>query len=374
MPSWTAALRLVSIVLGPTLSVWSESALAQPAPAASAVAAPPAAGSSSAAEASPVPDQAAASPPPPAPKPPPYALPFQLRPAAALTVVRSDSSFAFYDHGFPTIPGKPALMPPVAAKPSFVVSGAFAAVSSVLASWRIPGTGGKPGTGLAPLVKVTAVGDSIPANSRNLTGGFAVVNPMAGATYALDFGSGFRGSAFLCFTIPIGMGGGDHPDAGQKDARSIGPSVRAQMDNGLFAVNDIAIIPAVDFAYVAHGVTAQVEAGIFQLERVRGSVDQPEAQRTNFVSGLYAGYFVTGWLSIGAELRYQRWINAPIAVDQKKPDTSVDMLSLGGGPRFHIHAGSTWVRPGVALTRGFDHPLTSTGNYNIVQLDVPVVF
>jgi hypothetical protein len=292
----------------------------------------------------------------------------------AATVVRSDSSFAFYDHGFPGIPGKPMAMPPVPAKPSFVVSGAFAAVSSIQATWRIPGTGAKPGTGLVPLVRLTVVGDSVPANSRNLTGGFAFVNPLVGALYALDFGSGFRGSAGLGFTIPIGMGGGDTPDAGQKDARSIGPFVRAQMDNGLFAVNDVAIIPCLDFAYVAHGLTAQIEAGIFQLERVRGSLDQAEAQKTNFTSGLHTGYFVTDWLSIGAELRYQRWINAPIAVDQNKPDTSVDMLSVGGGPRFHVKAGSTWIRPGVAFTRGFDHPMTSTGNYNIVQLDIPVVF
>ena len=35
--------------------------------------------------------------PPPAPPPPPYSLPWQLRPAAALNVVRSDSTVAFYD-------------------------------------------------------------------------------------------------------------------------------------------------------------------------------------------------------------------------------------------------------------------------------------
>ena len=33
-----------------------------------------------------------------APPPPPYSLPFQLRPAAAATVVRSDTAFAFYEN------------------------------------------------------------------------------------------------------------------------------------------------------------------------------------------------------------------------------------------------------------------------------------
>src|SRR5689334_23299846 len=33
---------------------------------------------------------------PPKPKPPPYSLPFQLRPASAATVIRSDTAFAFY--------------------------------------------------------------------------------------------------------------------------------------------------------------------------------------------------------------------------------------------------------------------------------------
>jgi hypothetical protein len=372
MPLWTARSGLTSIALGFSLSLSSKPALAQEPPAPTPTAA--ATGAPAAVEVPPAAADSEAPPPPPPPKPTQYSLPFQLRPVMVATLLRLDSSFASYDHAFPTIPGKPTATPPVPVKPGFVVSGAFAAVSELHMAFRIPGTGNKPGTGLAPLARLTVVGDSIPSNPRGLTGGFAIVNPLVGAIYALDFGSGFRGSAGVGFTIPIGMGGGDHPDARQKDARSIGPFVRANMDNGLFAVNDLAIIPCLDFAYVAAGFTAQIEAGLFQLERVRGSLDQPEAQKTNFTSGVHAGYFVTDWLSIGAELRYQRWTNAPLAVDQKKPDTSVDMTSVGGGPRFHLKAGSTRIRPGLAFTRGFDHPMTSSGNYNIVQLDIPVVF
>src|SRR5260370_2100549 len=95
------------------------------------------------------------------------------------------------------------------------------------------------------------------------TGGFAFVNPLLGAAYAMKFGAGFRGSAFVGVTLPVGMGGGDTPDKGALDARTVGPVVRALMDNSLFAVNDVAEIPGFDFAYVADGFTAQIEATLF---------------------------------------------------------------------------------------------------------------
>jgi hypothetical protein len=277
-------------------------------------------------------------------------------------VVRSDTSFASYEDKFG--------------------QGGFAVVSGLVGAYRIPGTGPKPGTGLAPLVKLTVVNDSPPGTA---TGGFAFVNPLVGAMYSLSFGSGLRGSAFLGVTVPVGMGGGDTPDKGQFDARAVGPFARASMDNALFAVDDLAVIPGLDFAYVGHGLTVQIEATLFQLERVRGGPEAPppavgykpqlEASKTNFTSGLHVGFFLIDVLSLGAELRYQRWFNAPIAVDKSLPGTSVDQLSFAVGPRFHFKLGEkTWLRPGVSYTRGFDPPMTSPGNYNIVQLDVPLSF
>jgi hypothetical protein len=275
--------------------------------------------------------------------------------------LRSDNSFASYENK--------------------LGQGGSAFVSELTGAWRIPGTGGGAGSGLAPLVKLTLVNDSPPPTvgkgnvTTPTTGGLAIVNPLLGATYALSLGSGFRASAFLGVTIPVGMGGGNTPDAGPLDARKVGPNVRAAMDNALFAVDDISFIPGLDLAYVAHGFTAQVEATLFQLERVRGAANQPEAHKTNFTSGLHAGYFIVPWLSLGAELRYQYWIDGPIAVENHTAGTSVDMLSFAAGPRLHFKvAPNIWIRPGVAYSRGFDHPLTSPGNYNIVQLDVPVVF
>ena len=291
---------------------------------------------------------------PDAPPPPraPYSLPFQLRPVTAGTGVRSDSSFASYENA--------------------QAKSGFAWVSELSGSYRIPATGAAPGTGLAPLVKLTIVNDSPPGGA---TGGFAFVNPLVGASYALVFGSGLRASAFLGVTIPLGMGGGDKPDAGALDARTVGPVVRAAMDNALFAVNDLTVIPGLDLAYVARGFTAQVEATLFELERVRGSVAQHEASKTNLTSGVHLGYFLLDLLSIGADLHYQRWLNAPIAVDQHKPGTSVDLLSVSVGPRLHFElAEGVWFRPGIAYTRGFDHPMTSPANDNIVQVDLPLAF
>jgi hypothetical protein len=286
------------------------------------------------------------------PPPSPYSIPFQLRPVMAATAVRSDNSFDSYENNN-------------AAK-------GFGFVSELSGSYRIPGTGEGKGTGLAPLVKLTIVNDSPPANA---TGGFAFVNPLAGGTYALNFGSGVRGSAFLGLTVPVGMGGGDTPDKGQKDARTAGVPIRAGLDNSLFAVNDFAVIPGLDIAYVSGGLTLQGEVTLFQLWRVRGAADQPEASKTNLTMGLHAGYFFADVISVGAELRYQRWLNAPIAVDHHAPNTSVDLLSMAVGPRFHFKLGEgVWIRPGLAYVRGFDAPMSKPRNDNIIQLDVPVVF
>jgi hypothetical protein len=307
-------------------------------------------------------------PPPLAPPPPPapYSLPFQLRPVTAATALRSDTSFAKYENAGG--------------------DGGFAVVSELGGSFRIPGTGATPGTGLAPIVKLTIVGDSPPPGTMAAptTGGYAFVNPLVGASYAFSFGSGFRASAFLGFTIPIGMGGGDDPgsDAGALDARNIGPVVRAAMDNALFAVNDFTVIPGIDVAYVAHGLTVQLEATFFQLERVRGSgltpagvPADPDASKTNFTGGLHVGYFILPVLSIGAELRYQDWIKAPATVQKDTPGTSFDQVSIGVGPRLHFDLGhGVWIRPGIAYTRGFEPPMSTPGNDNIFQLDIPVVF
>lgn len=103
----------------------------------------------------------AAPPPPPAP----YSLPFQLRPVTVSTLARLDTSFGPYQNT--------------------LAQGGFATVSELSGSWRIPGTGAGPKTGLAPIVKLTMAYDSPPGTA---TGGLAFVNPLVGALYALNLG------------------------------------------------------------------------------------------------------------------------------------------------------------------------------------------
>ena len=182
-------------------------------------------------------------------------------------------------------------------------------------------------------------------------------------------------NAFLGATIPTGGGGGDSPSPGAANSRAKGVNARAQLDNALFAVNDFTLVPGVGAAYVSGGLTVQVEITILQLMRVRGEAAQREASRTNMTTGLHVGYFFLPQLSVGGELRYQRWLNAPFAVEADTTDATRDTLSVAVGPRAHIKLGSLWLRPGVAYQRGLDKPLAaSTPNYHIVQVDLPLFF
>ena len=83
----------------------------------------------------------------------------------------------------------------------------------------------------------------------------------------------------------------------------------------MFAVNYMTGIAGVGFAYVDHKFTAQVEATVLQLFRVRGdhAAARTDSTRTNATAGLHLGYFIIPQLSLGGELRYQRWLSTPPA-------------------------------------------------------------
>ncbi|MBL8607058.1 MAG: hypothetical protein JNL38_07050 [Myxococcales bacterium] len=301
----------------------------------------------------PAPEPAPApAPAPQKPAPPPYSVPWQLRPIVAPRVLRAESSLAFYEDAA----GK----------------GGFTDATLVTAAYRIDGTG--PATaGLAPVVRWGFVTDD-PAPGNKTRGGFVMVNPLVGAAYALKLGAGMRANAFFGATIPVGGGGGDSPDPGSLNSRQKGLNSRAQLDNAMFAVNDFTVIPGASVAYVDHGVTVQVEATLLHLMRVRGDAQQPEASKTNSTMGLHVGYFVVPQLSIGGELRYQRWFNAPFAVERDRTGRSRDTATFAIGPRAHFKLGSVGtIRPGVSYQRGLDRPFAaSTPNYHVVQLDVPL--
>jgi hypothetical protein len=294
-----------------------------------------------------VPDQpgsSAAQAAPASDKPAPYSLPFQLRPAVVSSAVRLDTAFAFSED-------------PTTGKAGTTI------VPLLLFSYKVT-------ENLAPLVRLGVVSSSPPAAGSAV--GF--LNPVLGATYAFKPAPDLRLAFFLGVTLPVGSGGGDTPNADQKAARSAGILARSAMDNAMFAVNDFTVFPGVSFAYVRSGFTAQVEATLLQLTRVRGKLDQADAAKTNLTAGLHVGYFFIPELSAAVELRHQRWLSTPKMVANDATDSLRDTTTVALGPRVHIQlAEGKWLRPGLSLALPLDDPMKKS-SYKVVQLDVPFVF
>lgn len=301
-------------------------------------------------EAAPVPVEAA---PPPAaakPKPPPYSLPWQLRPVAPGNVVRLDTAFGFYKN------------------PTTGESGA-AQATSLLGSYKIIPT-------LAVIARVGLVHNSPPdavAPAPNPPSATSFLNPVIGGLYGIKLGPDFKLGLFLGVTVPVGSGGGTNPNKDKATANQAGIATRSAMDNAMFAVNYLTIFPGVDFAFVRSGFTAQVEATIFQLTKVRGP-DSADDSNTNFTAGLHVGYFVLPILSLGAEIRHQRWLSTPAAVKADASHASRDTTTFAIGPRFHFKLSEkVWFRPGVALALPIDDPMKKN-DFKIAQLDLPLSF
>ncbi len=219
---------------------------------------------------------------------------------------------------------------------------------------------------LAPLVRLGFVQNTAPGAAPD---GQSFVNPIVGVTYARPAGP-FRLAGFAGVTIPIGSGSTGTPaNSGAAGANAAGIQARSGMDNAMYAVNYFTAIGGLDAAYVAHGFTAQVEVTILQLARVRTSTG--DSSRTNSTAGLHLGYFVIPQLSLGGELRYQRWLSDAAPV--KANPANRDMVTAAIGPRAHFKLGKNWFRPGISYARGLDKPLT-TLSYNMVQIDLPFVF
>ncbi len=272
--------------------------------------------------------------------PAPYSLPWQLRPTAALNVVRTDTALA--------------LSQPADGGQNVTVA------SMLLASYKVTPQ-------LAPFVRLGVVHNN-PATGPS---GTSFVNPALGATYALPLNDSLRLALFLGFTLPVGMSGGNEPQAEVAAATRSGVLARSAMDNAMFAVNDFTVFPGVGLSYTAGGFTAQVEATVLQLTRVRGEAVQPDSSRTNFTSGLHLGYFVLPVMSLGGEVRYQRWLSTPSSVTS--PELR-DNLTVAIGPRFHLKVSEgLTLRPGLAYAFALDAPMSKL-KYSIVQLDIPFAF
>jgi hypothetical protein len=298
-------------------------------------------------EAGPVPIAPIASPPKA-----PYSLPFQLRPAQAVTVVRTDTSFAFYDD------------------PATSAAGTTIA-STLLASYKVTDN-------ISPLVRVGMVSNSPP----NVDGAAGFLNPVLGVTYGMTLTPELRLALFFGTALPFGSGGGDTPDPAKAASNAAGIRARSAMDNAMFAVNDLVLFPGASLAYVADGLTVQIEATVLELLRVRGedavnamgNPINPDSSRTNLTAGVHVGYFVFPELSGAIELRHQRWLSTPTAIENDATDTLRDTTTVAVGPRVHFKLGEkSWIRPALSLAVGLDDPLKRWESRS-VQLDIPVIF
>lgn len=309
-----------------------------PAPAAEAPAAPaaePPAAEVPPADAAPAP-----------PKPPPYSIPFGLRPALAVNVIRLDSALGFFKD-------------PVSGKSGSTF------VATLLGSKKLSDN-------VSALIRLGMVSNTPPDTATDPGSGTGFLNPVLGINYMHKVDD-WRITPFLGMAFPLGSGGGTKPDLAQALARNDGILTRSAMDNAMFAVNDFVIFPGLDIAYIKGGLTLQAEATVIQLRRVRGNdTVQPDAMRTNFTAGFHAGYFFVPAFSFAAEIRHQRWLSTPAAV--KANDKLRENTTFAFGPRFHIKTSETsWLRPGISYTIPLDDPM-SDKEYKIVQLDIPFIY
>jgi hypothetical protein len=270
----------------------------------------------------------------PAPAAQPYSLPWQLRPVTVGKVVRSDTSLALYEAGDATV------------------------ASTLTAAWAL-------GSHLAPMVRGALVYDT----AGEEPGGTALVNPLVGATYAARLQE-LHLAGFLGVTLPVGAGGGLQADPAATAAAGRGIAARSGMDNALFAVNYTALVAGADAAWLGEGATLQGEVTVLQLLHVRGPSTE-DARKTNLTMGLHAGYALRPWLSLGGELRHQRWLSTPAAV--RADPTLRDTTTLAAGPRLHLKLDDLKLRPGVSYAVPLDAPLAEA-RYHLLQLDLPVVF
>lgn len=235
------------------------------------------------------------------------------------------------------------------------------AVTSLTITWRL-----RPRW--VPVFRETWVHHSLstPFASR----GSAFSNPLLGINYVRPLRGAWRVSVFLASTVPLGSRGGDRLDAGAAAALAAAVPARSGMDNALFAVDYWTLIGGVSIGRVTRALTLQAEATVLQLDRVRGPVAQ-DGHRTNFTAGVHAGHFLSPRLSLGTEIRLQRWITdaAPVRNDSR----ASEQLTFGAGPRLHFKIGKRWFRPGLAYSRALDAPMRLRG-YAIVQADLPFSF
>jgi hypothetical protein len=267
----------------------------------------------------------------------PYSLPFQMRSVVPSTSIRLDQVMTPY---------RSATDEGVVGVTSF--GAAYKLIRTVSISARL----------------------ALVEHSANGSETTSITNPVVGGTWG-DGASPFRYALALSAALPLGSGGGNHPNPAVASTNQAGHSARFALDGSWFSVNDFAASAGGDLAYVFRGLTLQGEATVTQLFRARGEQQSPDAYRANFLSGVHLGFWAAERLCIASEVRYQRWISTPAAVESDP--FARHNLSIAAGLRTRIGTGSTRMLPGVAYATGL---AGKVGNQHIhaVHVDLPVAF
>lgn len=271
----------------------------------------------------------------------PYSLPWQLRPATVGTVLRVEETVALFE------------------EPSLGKSGQTL-VTTLTGSWKLSPR-------WAPVARVSWVSNDPPSPQKS---GIGLSNPLLGLTCARA-NSTMKQVGFAALVLPLGQGGGMSPDAGAAAAMARGIPARSSMDNALFATNYFTLVAGAAIAHVDPGLTAQAEVTVLRLFRARGP-ETGDAARTNSMLAFHLGHYFTKGLSVGTEVRYQRWLTeaAPVRANA----TARENVTFAVGPRFAFRIGDKrFVRPGIAWAHSTDRPFSAAG-YDMIQVDVPFAF
>lgn len=246
-------------------------------------------------------------------------LSWQLRPVTLGNVVRIDGAAAAFNDRNGNVD--------------------LAVASTLTASYRVSRT-------WAPVLRLGLIGNDAPGAALD---GSSFANPLVGATHVRRMGD-YRLAVFAGATIPIGTGNPrTHTAAG----------TARPADRAMFDVDDVEGIAGVDVAYCKRGFTAQGEVTLVQSVRVRG--DEADPLETRAAVGVHLGYLVGWHIAVGGDLHYE------------------DTLTAALGVRLQFRLGAqSWIRPGVALLRGFgerglDAPLLNAQT-TAVLIDFPMTF
>ena len=176
------------------------------------------------------------------------------------------------------------------------------------------------------------------------------------------------------------MGGGSTPDAAASGANAAGIAARSAMDNAMFGVNYLTVIPGVDFAYIDYKLTVQVETTLLELLRVKGS-DATAILARRRPDQLDGGR-ARGILRPADALPRRRAPLPALAVDADAhrdghqvghPHGQHGHRQLRRRPALPLQGRPDLARPGISYAQVVDCPF-SDSHYKVVQIDVPFVF